>query len=241
MTGPVVGSHTPTIAEKWAEVRSLPPEVVISGQVGGGPWGEALSVSLPGHRLSDRAAWRAVRRAAQCESLPEAAQTATRVLLGDTPVHRQHADRSPQDSSVDAHDLISFAVEHTEHGPCYAVTLIDEAATAGWRPHHRPRGPLGRTGRLDRVLCRHRMWLLMRALRNYRWSSAPTHQVIADATEDKVHLLPTHAAVLHWWDDRLAEGHSIESARTVLTLLAPPALLARIEFTPTGHPLPRTR
>lgn len=242
-TEPVVnlttGFRTPTRAEKWAEVRSTPPEVLISGQVGGGLLAnDVTGVSMPGHRLSERAAWRVLHRACRRASLAEAVQTATESLTRGGPVYRQHASVAPDDLFADEHDLVSFAVEHDVHGRHYAVTLTTSDEALGWHAGRRATGPDQWSGRVDRSLRRHRMWLLTRALRNYRWSTAPTAQVIAEA-EGRAHLLSTHAAVLHWWDDRLDEGHNVESARTMLALLAPASLLARIEWSPKGHPLPR--
>lgn len=39
-----------------------------------------------------------------------------------------------------------------------------------------------------------------------------------------------------WWDARLAEGHSPDSARMMLGLIVTPDMLARMGFTSTGHP-----
>lgn len=48
------------------------------------------------------------------------------------------------------------------------------------------------------------------------------------------------SAVSLWWDGRLAEGHTPESAHMMLALVAPPAVMAELRFDAAGVPrLPR--
>lgn len=197
-----------------------------------------MEVETPGHRLSDRAAWRVLCKACRSQSLAEAVQEATSILLGGVPVHLNHHAANPDAFMADQYDMLSFAVGPVEGGR-YALTLVDTDAAAGWHAG-RTRGPEGWTGRVDRRLRRHRMWLLTRALRRYRYSKGSTTEALV-SPDLPAHLVTVHAALLHWWDDRMAEGHPVESVRTMLGLLARPETLALVEWTPDGRPLPRDR
>lgn len=202
------------------------------------------------YRLSARERRRAVQRATRCSTMAEALQAATRDLIGGMPVYRNHADANPEDLQF-AHDLISFQIQPAHPGASdYAVALVTAEQEVAWRcgaPTLQQRefdGPpveyaprFTDKNRDDQE--RYRSWVLTEALWNYRLAHAPAMQMLTGA-EKTGHLLSSHAAVMHWFDQRLADGHSTKSARTLLALILPLGVHARIDFSPEGRPLPRT-
>jgi hypothetical protein len=201
-------------------------------------------------RLTARLRRRVVQRATQCSTMAEALQMATRDLIGGMPVYRNHADANPEDLQF-AHDLISFQIQPEHPGASdYAVALVTAEQEVSWhcgpQPLQQPEfgGPPVQyaprfTDKNKDEQERYRAWLITEALWNYRLAKAPAMQMLTDA-EKTGHLLSSHAAVMHWFDQRLADGHSVKSARTLLALIMPLGVHARIEFSPEGHPLPRT-
>lgn len=198
--------------ERWRD-----PLVVYatSGRATSQGWDVRRLAPTGGIIVRRRVLRRAAREAIRCETLAEAVRdTASCALYVPVYVNR---------SGEEDYDYVSVAFVDGHH----AGLLVQSQEHDSWV------AAAGRSGRP----ARRRM--LEEVLGRFRISARPDGEAIADP--EAWHRLSTHAAMLHWWDQQIGDGLDAHTVKVMLALSVGTDVMRRIEWSPAGHPIPRTR